>query len=122
MVPFFEAQACAGGGLVPGNSIAAAIWRALQFPLIIIGAPEKAPGAPRNALPMTTATIRRLAIPSADELVERARALGPEIRALAEDTERTRNLSPHIAAKLREAEVLRLCRPRMVAGLQYDAW
>src|SRR5947207_13520195 len=43
--------------------------------LIIIGAPEKAPGASRDALPMTTAAIRRLAIPSADELVERARAM-----------------------------------------------
>src|SRR5712675_1479704 len=88
--------------------------------LIIIGAPEKAPGAPRNALPMTTAAIRRLAIPSADELVERARAMAPEIRALAEDTERTRNLSPHIVDKIREAELLRTCRPRMFGGFEYD--
>src|SRR5205814_368281 len=52
--------------------------------LIIIGAPEKAPGAPRDALPMTTAAIRRLAIPSADELVERRseeRRVGKECRA-----------------------------------------
>src|SRR5256714_3204832 len=88
--------------------------------LIIIGAPEKAPGAPRDALPMTTAAIRRLAIPSADELVERARAMAPEIRALAEETERTRNLSPHIVDKIREAELLRTCRPRMFGGVEYD--
>ena len=41
---------------------------------------------------MNTAAVHRLAIPSADELVERARAMVPEIRALAEDTERNRNL------------------------------
>ena len=69
---------------------------------------------------MTTAAIRRLAIPSADELVERARAMAPEIRALAEDTERTRNLSPHIVDKIREAELLRTCRPRMFGGFEYD--
>ena len=69
---------------------------------------------------MTTAAIRRLAIPSADELIERARAMAPEIRALAEETERTRNLSPHIVDKIREAELLRTCRPRMFGGFEYD--
>src|SRR5437764_465513 len=91
-----------------------------NFRLIIIGAPEKAPGAPRDALPMTTAAIRRLAIPSADDLVERARAMAPEIRALAEETERTRNLSPHIIDKIREAELLRTCRPKEFGGFEYD--
>src|SRR5437773_3627179 len=88
--------------------------------LIIIGAPEKAPGASRDALPMTAAAIRRLAIPSADTPVGRARTMAPEIRALAEDTERTRNLSPHIVDKIREAELLRTCRPRMFGGFEYD--
>src|SRR5213075_2890207 len=44
MVPFFEAQACAGGSLVPGNSIAAAIWRALQFPPYNHRGARKSPG------------------------------------------------------------------------------
>src|ERR1051325_8558836 len=95
-----------------GNLIAAAIWRALQFRR---GAP-KSPRRPRDARPMTTAAIRRLAIPSADELVERARAMAPEIRALAEETERSRNLSPHIIERIRETELLRTCRPRMFGG------
>ena len=69
---------------------------------------------------MTTAAIRRLAIPSADELVERARAMVPEIRALAEETERSRNLAPQIVEKFRDAELLRTCRPRMFGGFEYD--
>ena len=45
---------------------------------------------------MNTAAVRRLAIPSPDELVERARAMVPAIRALAEETERNRTLLPTI--------------------------
>ena len=41
---------------------------------------------------MNTAAVRRLATPSPDELVERARAMMPEIRAVAEETERHRTL------------------------------
>src|ERR1041385_1398132 len=80
----------------------------------------KSRSAPRDALPMTTAAIRRLAIPSADELVERAAAMGPEDRALAEETERSRNLAPQIVEKFRDAELLRTCRPRMFGGFEYD--
>src|ERR1043166_9290850 len=80
----------------------------------------KSRGAPRDARPMTTAAIRRLAIPPADELVERARAMVPEIRALAEETERSRNLAPQIIGKIRDAELLRTCRPRMFGGFEYD--
>ena len=61
---------------------------------------------------MTTAAVRRLSIPSPDELIERARAMVPEIRALAEETERNRNLFPHIVEQIRDAELLRTCRPR----------
>src|SRR5260370_20608442 len=69
---------------------------------------------------MTIAAVRRLAVPSPDELIERARAMVPEIRALAEETERNRNLSPRIIAKIRDAELLRTCRPREFGGFEYD--
>ena len=69
---------------------------------------------------MTVATVRRLSIPSPDELVERARAMVPEIRALAEDTEKNRNVFPHIIDKIRDAELLRTCRPREFGGFEHD--
>lgn len=69
---------------------------------------------------MSTAAVRRFAAPSPDELVARAAAMVPEIRALAEQTERNRNLFPHIVAKIREAELLRTCRPAMFGGFEYD--
>src|SRR5437879_4338351 len=69
---------------------------------------------------MTTAAVRRLAVPSPDELVERARAMVPEIRALAEETEKNRQIAPHIIAKFREAELLRVTRPKEFGGFEYD--
>src|SRR5258708_5813961 len=69
---------------------------------------------------MTTAAVRRLSVPSPDELIERASAMGPEIRALAQETERNRNLFPHIVEKIRDAELLRTCRPKMFGGFEYD--
>src|SRR5580658_8417297 len=69
---------------------------------------------------MTSAAVRRLAVPSPDELVERARAMVPEIRSLAEATERNRAISPHIIAKFREAELHRTCRPKEFGGFEYD--
>src|SRR5712672_2673386 len=71
-------------------------------------------------MPMTTAAIRRLAIPTPVELIDRARSMAPEIRALAEETERNRNLFPHIVDKIRDAELLRTCRPREFGGFEYD--
>jgi alkylation response protein AidB-like acyl-CoA dehydrogenase len=69
---------------------------------------------------MTVATVRRLSIPSPDELVERARAMVPEIRALAEETEKSRNVFPHIIDKIRDSELLRTCRPREFGGFEHD--
>jgi len=69
---------------------------------------------------MTTAAIRRLAVPTPEELLGRARALVPEIRALAEETERNRRLSPDIIGKIRDAELLRTCRPKSFGGFEYD--
>src|SRR6266853_1279344 len=69
---------------------------------------------------MTTAAVRRLAVPSPDELVERARAMVAEIRALAEETERNRKIFPHIIDKFREAELLRTSRPKEFGGFEYD--
>ena len=70
---------------------------------------------------MTAAAIRRLSIPSPDELVERAQAIVPEIRELAETTERNRNVLPQIIERIRDAELLRTCRPREFGGFEYDS-
>ncbi|MGH7062916.1 MAG: acyl-CoA dehydrogenase family protein, partial [Stellaceae bacterium] len=69
---------------------------------------------------MTTAAIHRIAPPSAQELIARARALVPEIRALAEETERNRMVSPAIIAKIRDAELLRTTRPKEFGGFECD--
>src|ERR1041385_2967931 len=69
---------------------------------------------------MTAAAIRHLAVPSPDELVERARAMVPEIRALAEETEKSRRIAPHIIQKFCEAELLRTSRPKEFGGFEYD--
>jgi resorcinol 4-hydroxylase (FADH2) len=70
---------------------------------------------------MTTAAVRRMAAPTPEELIARARALVPEIRALAEETERNRTISPHIVTRIRDAELLRTTRPREFGGFAYDA-
>src|ERR1700676_1433201 len=69
---------------------------------------------------MTTAAIRRLAVPTPEELIGRARAIAPEIRALAEETERNRNVSQSIIDKIRDAELLRTCRPKEFGGFEFD--
>jgi resorcinol 4-hydroxylase (FADH2) len=69
---------------------------------------------------MPTVAIRRIAVPSPDELIDRARAMAPEIRALAEETEKNRNVFPHIIDKIRAAELLRTCRPAEFGGFEYD--
>ena len=69
---------------------------------------------------MTTAAIRRLAIPTPEDLIDRARSMVPEIRALAEETERNRNIFQHIIDKIRDAELLRTCRPKEFGGFEYD--
>ncbi|MGH7062063.1 MAG: acyl-CoA dehydrogenase family protein, partial [Stellaceae bacterium] len=69
---------------------------------------------------MTTAAIRRIGPPSPQELIARARALVPEIRALAEETERNRMVSPAIIAKIRDAELLRTTRPKEFGGFECD--
>jgi alkylation response protein AidB-like acyl-CoA dehydrogenase len=70
---------------------------------------------------MIAAAIRRVASPTPEELIARARDMVPEIRALAEETERNRTISPRIIAKIREAELLRTTRPREFGGFEYDA-
>ncbi|HEY1432180.1 MAG TPA: acyl-CoA dehydrogenase family protein, partial [Stellaceae bacterium] len=69
---------------------------------------------------MTTAAIRRFAVPSPEELIDRARSMVPEIRSLAEETERNRNVLPRIIDKIRAAELLRTCRPKEFGGFEYD--
>jgi alkylation response protein AidB-like acyl-CoA dehydrogenase len=69
---------------------------------------------------MSFAAITRRAVPTPQELIARARAMVPDIRALAEETERNRNLFPHIVERIREAELLRTCRPREFGGFEYD--
>jgi resorcinol 4-hydroxylase (FADH2) len=70
---------------------------------------------------MTSAVMRRVAPPSPEELISRARDMVPEIRELAEETERNRTISPHIIAKIRDAELLRTTRPKEFGGFEYDA-
>jgi alkylation response protein AidB-like acyl-CoA dehydrogenase len=62
----------------------------------------------------------RRVIPSPEELLERARVMVPEIRALAEETEKNRNVFPHIIDKIRDAELLRTCRPKEFGGFEHD--
>jgi alkylation response protein AidB-like acyl-CoA dehydrogenase len=70
---------------------------------------------------MSSAAFRRLAEPpSPEQLIARARALVPEIRARAEETERNRRISSEIIAKVREAELLRTTRPRELGGFEFD--
>ena len=69
---------------------------------------------------MSLATIRRRAVPTAEELVARARDIVPEIRALAQETERNRNLFPQIVERIRKAELLRTCQPAEFGGFEYD--
>ena len=75
----------------------------------------------RQEIPMTSAALRRVAPPSPEELISRAREMVPEIRALAEETERNRMIAPHIVAKIRDAELLRITRPKEFGGFEYDA-
>jgi resorcinol 4-hydroxylase (FADH2) len=71
---------------------------------------------------MSSAAFRRPApAPSPAELIARAKALVPEIRARAEETERNRKIPPEIIAKVRDAELLRTTRPREFGGFEYDA-
>jgi len=69
---------------------------------------------------MASAAVRRVSIPSPDELVARAQAMAPEIRELAEEGERERNVSQRIIDRVREAELLRTCRPAEFGGFEYD--
>src|SRR6516162_3790762 len=69
---------------------------------------------------MTTAAIRRFSVPSPEELIDRARGMVPERRALAEKTERNRNVLPQIIDKIRNAELLRTCRPKEFGGFEHD--
>jgi alkylation response protein AidB-like acyl-CoA dehydrogenase len=69
---------------------------------------------------MTNAAIHRFAPPSPEELIGRARAMVPEIRALAQQTEQNRALAPHIVQRIRDSELLRTCRPKEFGGFEYD--
>jgi resorcinol 4-hydroxylase (FADH2) len=69
----------------------------------------------------SSAALRREAPPPPEELVARARALAPEIRARAEETEKNRRIAPEIIAKVRDTELLRTTRPREFGGFEYDA-
>src|SRR4051812_17735761 len=75
---------------------------------------------PANGTARLTNAVVRLSVPSPEELLERARAMVPEIRELAQKTEENRGLFPHIVEKIRTAELLRTCRPREFGGFEYD--
>jgi resorcinol 4-hydroxylase (FADH2) len=69
---------------------------------------------------MSDAASGQMSIPSPDELLERAKAMVPEIRARARQTEVERNVSQEIVDKIRDAELLRTCRPKEFGGFEYD--
>jgi resorcinol 4-hydroxylase (FADH2) len=69
---------------------------------------------------MNSGAVSGLSIPSPEELLGRARAMVPEIRARARQTERERNVSQEIVDKIRDAELLRTCRPKEFGGFEYD--
>jgi len=70
---------------------------------------------------MTNTATYHFPVPSPEELIARARALAPEIRARAEETEKNRGIAPEIVEKIRKAEFLRTCRPKEFGGFEYDA-
>ena len=55
-----------------------------------------------------------------EELLGRARDLGPLVRAHAEQAERRRRLAPEVIAGLRETGFFRLLLPRSLGGLELD--
>jgi alkylation response protein AidB-like acyl-CoA dehydrogenase len=55
-----------------------------------------------------------------EELLGRARELGPLVRAHAEDAEQRRRLAPEVIAGLRESGRFRPLLPRSLGGLEMD--
>ncbi|MBV9201839.1 MAG: flavin-dependent monooxygenase [Alphaproteobacteria bacterium] len=70
---------------------------------------------------MTSAAVPTAPPPTPDELIDRAKAMIPEIRELAEETERNRTISSEIIGRIRDAELLRTCRPKEFGGFEHDA-
>ena len=66
-----------------------------------------------------TETISVASQPDA-ELIGRARALSPALRARAADSEATRRLSDQDIAQLSEARLFELCVPKRLGGLQVN--
>ena len=57
---------------------------------------------------------------SADEVLEKVRALAPEIRERAPEAEALRRMPPDLVAKLKAAGVFRIYAPRSHGGLELD--
>ena len=57
---------------------------------------------------------------SADEVLEKLRALAPEIRARASEAEALRRMPPDLVRKLKAAGVFRMFAPRSHGGLELD--
>jgi alkylation response protein AidB-like acyl-CoA dehydrogenase len=55
-----------------------------------------------------------------EEILDKARALGPLIREHAEQAERQRRLAPEVISGLRESGLFRLLLPRSLGGLELD--
>jgi alkylation response protein AidB-like acyl-CoA dehydrogenase len=55
-----------------------------------------------------------------EELLDRARGLGPLVRAHAEQAEQRRRLAPEVIAGLRETGLFRLLLPTSLGGLELD--
>lgn len=70
--------------------------------------------APETVAPETVAKVSR------EDLVERARALIPTLRAEADAAERRRTIAPEIISALREAGFFRTLQPERYGGFEYD--
>ena len=67
-----------------------------------------------NSVPETTYKVSR------EDLVERARALIPAVRAEADAAEERRMISPEIISALRDAGIFRILQPERFGGFEYD--
>src|SRR5262249_11200927 len=65
-------------------------------------------------------TAPEKAIPSADELVARARAIAPKLRERAVKAERDRNIPPETVQDYIDAGLMRTIMPRRWGGYEHD--
>jgi 3-hydroxy-9,10-secoandrosta-1,3,5(10)-triene-9,17-dione monooxygenase len=73
-----------------------------------------------TAVEMRTPAATKGKIPSADELVARAKALAPKLRERAVQAERDRNLPRESVEEYIDAELVRTLLPKRWGGFEHD--